>query len=563
MITSDLDLLEKFARQNSQDAFSEIVRRHLDLVYSAALRQVRSPQLAQEVAQSVFTDLARDAGSLARGRNATSHQSLTPWLYAVTRRTAIDVIRKESRRQLREQIATEMNAMNAAEANWTQIEPLIDEAMESLEDTDRAAVLLRYFENKSLREVGQSLGTSDDAAQKRVSRALERLREFFAKRGVTVGASGLALVVSANTIQAAPAGLAVTISPAAALAGTTIAATATTTAVKTIAMTTLQKTIVTVTVAALAGVGLYEARQASQLRDQVNTFEQQRAPLAEQIQQLQRERDEARNQLASIREEKGRLPDNTAELLRLRGMAGVARRAIAEAEQLRSQLARQASEATNNPITGAMADAMKQAMEQQVEGRLSRMAASLHLTPEQAQAARDILMRQARAMSAGMQQAFSGNYDKEEIARLAKEAGNPDMQIKALLTPDQQASYPAYQQEEAAHNASLAANNELLQMQSTLGLTPEQMDRVYAALYEVSFNQLTGSTQPPSTNQQSHGDAAAEEAEAMQWAMDQKAKALEPILTATQMENFRQQQALQAKLVKDIMNKMQGSGGAK
>jgi RNA polymerase sigma factor (sigma-70 family) len=546
-MTEDLELLGQYARNQAQDAFTEIVRRHVDLVYSAALRQVRSPQLAEEVAQSVFTDLARNAGKLQ------PDTVLTAWLYQVTRRTAVDVVRKESRRQLREQIASEMNAMNATAPDWTRVEPFLDEAMHTLDDTDRAAVLLRYFEDKSFREVGQTLGTSDDAAQKRVSRAVEHLREFLSKRGVTVGASGLVVLIAANAVQAAPAGLAATISSAAVLAGTTIAATASATTIKTIAMTTLQKALITTTLAVVAGAGIYKTRQASTLRSQVQTLQQQEAPLTVQIQQLQRERDEARNQLASIREEKERLTNKTAELLRLRGMAGVARRAIGEAEQLRAQLARQANEATNNPITGAMADAMKQGMEQQVEGRLSRMTASLHLTPEQAQAARDILMRQARVMSAGMQQAFSGKFDKEEIMRLGKEAGNPDVQIKALLMPDQQASFPAYQQEEAAHTASQSANTELLQMQSTLELTPEQMDQVYAALYELTFNQLTGSVKQKFANV----------GEEMQWALEQKTKALEPLLTETQLENYRQQQAVQAKLVKDIVNKLEGSGDAK
>jgi DNA-directed RNA polymerase sigma subunit (sigma70/sigma32) len=139
----------------------------------------------------------------------------------VTRRTAIDVVRREASRQLREQIATEMDALNATAADWTHIEPLLDEAMHALDDTDRAAVLLRYFENKSLREVGVTLGTSENAAQKRVSRAIERLREFFAKRGITVGASGLVVVISSNAVQAAPVGLAVTISTVATVAGTT------------------------------------------------------------------------------------------------------------------------------------------------------------------------------------------------------------------------------------------------------------------------------------------------------------------------------------------------------
>jgi RNA polymerase sigma factor (sigma-70 family) len=209
-MTSDLDLLEKFARQNLQDAFGEIVRRRLDLVYSAALRQVRSPQLAEEIAQSVFADLARSASKMS-GTGVPPVGSLTPWLYAVTRRTAIDVIRKESRRQLREQIAVEMNNMSATTDEWTQIAPLLDDAMNALDETDRSAVLLRYFENKNLREVGEALGTSDDAAQKRVSRAVERLREFFSKHNITIGAGGLAVLISANAVQAAPVSLAQTI----------------------------------------------------------------------------------------------------------------------------------------------------------------------------------------------------------------------------------------------------------------------------------------------------------------------------------------------------------------
>jgi RNA polymerase sigma factor (sigma-70 family) len=264
MTANDLDLLRKFTRDQSQDAFTTIVRRHLDLVYCAALRQVRSPELAEEVAQSVFSDLARDAARLK------PDTVLTAWLYEVTRRTAINVVRGEARRRLREQIACEMNAMNATAADWTQVEPLLDEAMHALEETDRTAVLLRYFENKSLREVGKSLGTSDDTAQKRVSRAVERLREFFTKRGVTVGASGLVLVITANAVQAAPTGLAFSISTTAALAGTTIATTATTAATKAITVTTMQKILVVAMLATTAvGIGIHHFRPAHDLRYQV------------------------------------------------------------------------------------------------------------------------------------------------------------------------------------------------------------------------------------------------------------------------------------------------------
>ena len=217
MSETDLELLGRYARDHAEDAFAEIVRRHLNLVYSAALRQVRSPHVAEDVAQSAFTDLARSAERLL------PDTVLSAWLYQVTRRTAIDVIRREARRQLREQIALEMNAINSTTEDWAHIAPLLDDAMSALDDTNRTAVLLRYFENLSLHEVGDALGASEDAAQKRVSRAVERLRDYFAQHGVTVGASGLALIISANAVQAAPAGLVITISTITTLAATPIA----------------------------------------------------------------------------------------------------------------------------------------------------------------------------------------------------------------------------------------------------------------------------------------------------------------------------------------------------
>jgi RNA polymerase sigma factor (sigma-70 family) len=327
----DLELLRQFTRDHSQAAFTALVQRHVNLVYSAALRQVRSPQLAEEIAQSVFADLARDGAKLK------PDTALVAWLHSVTRRTAVDVIRKESRRQLREQLAYEMNITNAPDASWQHIEPLLDEAMAELDETDRAAVLLRYFENQSLRAVGQQLGVSDDAAQKRVSRAVERLRDFFAKRGVTVGAGGLVVVISANAVQAAPVGLAVTIS-AAALAGT--AATTSTiiaATTKTIAMTTLQKTLVAATVAVLAGAGIYEARQAAQLRDRVQTLQQQQAPLTGQIEKLENEYADATNRLAGLVDELATSKKNNSELLKLRGEVGVLRGYQNEASRLRQE----------------------------------------------------------------------------------------------------------------------------------------------------------------------------------------------------------------------------------
>jgi RNA polymerase sigma factor (sigma-70 family) len=317
---SDLDLLRRFARENSQDAFTEIVRRHVNLVYSAALRQVRSPQLAEEIAQSVFADLARTAGKLSR----TGFQPvslLTPWLYSVTRRTAIDVIRKESRRQLREQISVEMNNMNATANDWTQIEPLLDDAMATLDEIDRNAILLRYFENKNLREVGENLKISDDAAQKRVSRAVERLREFFSKQKITIGASGVAVLISANAVQAAPVGLVLTIANASlAAAGTTL------TFMKIATATKLKLAFSAIVVA--GAVTAFVVQQQNQTKLLVEN-----ESLQQQIAQLQADNVGLSNRIATIGEANQLPAEQFDELLKLRGETGVLRRQLDEATE--------------------------------------------------------------------------------------------------------------------------------------------------------------------------------------------------------------------------------------
>ena len=213
---TDHELLLEYAERQSEAAFAELVRRHVDLVYSAAVRMVRDASLAKDVTQSVFLALAQNARSL--GNCAV----LSGWLHRAARNLAVKAIRSDVRRRAREQEAAAMNELSsaAADAPWEHIEPHLDAAIEELSQGDRDALLLRYFERKSAPEMAQLLGISDEAAQKRVSRAVERLREFFAKRGVTVAASGLVIVISAHAVQAAPAGLTAAISTAAALGGT-------------------------------------------------------------------------------------------------------------------------------------------------------------------------------------------------------------------------------------------------------------------------------------------------------------------------------------------------------
>ncbi len=423
MTESDLELLGQYAREGAESAFTELVHRHVNLVYSAALRQVRSPQLAEEVAQSVFTDLARNAQRLAPDTN------LTAWLYQVTRRTAIDVVRRESRRQLREQIATEMNAMNATAEDWTRIEPLLDEAMEALDAADRTAVLLRYFENRSFREVGETLGTTDDAAQKRVSRAVERLREFFSKQGVTVGASGLVAVISSNAVQAAPAGLAITISTASTIGATSAVAATTATVTKVIAMTTLQKSLIATVIVVAAGAGIYQARHTSQLRQANEVLEAKRADLAQQVESLKRDREETSNRLAMASASTEPRPEQKAsEVLKLRGQVGALRQTLSDISATntsKSGLAKMMSDP-------AMRDYIRQVQGKMIRERYEPLFQELKLSPENAdkftQAIGDMWSKGTEAVSGSgeiSKQTMEEAYEKsnKELESLLGEAG--------------------------------------------------------------------------------------------------------------------------------------------
>lgn len=202
-MSEDMTLVQKFAATKSDAVFSEIVSRHLNLVYSAAMRQVRDPHMAQEVTQAVFLILARKAESL------DANTILSGWLHRTTRFVAINAVQAARRRQQRETEAHMETILNnqPAESIWREMMPLLDEALSRLRPADRDAVVLRYFENRSLREVASTLGLQESTAQKRVVRSLEKLRSFFLKRGVVISTAAIAVAVSTNSVQAAPAGL--------------------------------------------------------------------------------------------------------------------------------------------------------------------------------------------------------------------------------------------------------------------------------------------------------------------------------------------------------------------
>ena len=195
-----MELLREYASRQSEPAFEALAARHVGLVHSAALRQVRDPGLAEEITQTVFIILARKAGSLG------PKTILPGWLYRTTRYVAAAALKVQRRRERREQEAHMLSTPNEiqADAVWEQLAPLLDDAMAQLRDQDRDALVLRYFQNKSLRDVGAALGLDEYAAQKRVGRALEKLRVRFARRGLVMTTVVIIGAISANSAQAAP-----------------------------------------------------------------------------------------------------------------------------------------------------------------------------------------------------------------------------------------------------------------------------------------------------------------------------------------------------------------------
>src|SRR5436190_9042054 len=203
MMNDDTALVQEFAATQSERAFETLVARHVHLVHSAALRRTGDAHLAEEITQAVFIIFARKAGSLGK------KTVLSSWLWRTTQFAAADALKTQRRRQQREQEAYMQSTQENSQSDtaWTEFSPMLDEAMLKLGWTDRSALVLRYFENKTVREVGDALGLPVRTAQKRVVRALEKLRRIFEKRGVTSTTTLIAEAISMNSVQPASAAL--------------------------------------------------------------------------------------------------------------------------------------------------------------------------------------------------------------------------------------------------------------------------------------------------------------------------------------------------------------------
>jgi RNA polymerase sigma factor (sigma-70 family) len=335
----DHELMRRYATDGSDAAFGELVSRHLNLVYSAALRRTNGDmEMAKDAAQMVFADLARKAHWLPKG------VVLAGWLHRATRFAAERLLRTERRRRARERHAVAMNTLHPeSEPDWDQIRPLLDAALDRLSRPDRDALLLRFFEQRSLAEVGKALGSSEEAARKRVARALEKVRTALLRRGVTTTASALATAISGNAVQVAPAGLATSLATAS-LAGAAAGAGATLTLLKSIAMTKLQAGIIgglaVISVAAPLAVH-YQSQADLRAKDGLlREHEEQLSALAEENQRLS-------NAVASERHAATLANQNNDELLKLRGEVGVLRQQKQEWDRMKAELAAERMSQTN------------------------------------------------------------------------------------------------------------------------------------------------------------------------------------------------------------------------
>lgn len=209
MTTDDMDLVGEYARHHSQEAFAALVSRYVNLVFSVALHQLRDASLAEEVTQAVFIILARKAGSLG------PKTILSAWLCRTAQYAAANVAKAERRRKYREQETYMQSLLNQPEPEtspWSDIAPLLNTAMAELDGKDHSAIVLRFFEGKNLKQVGVALGVNENTAATRVSRAVEKMRKFFVKRGITMSSAVIVQAISANAVQAAPAALAKSVS---------------------------------------------------------------------------------------------------------------------------------------------------------------------------------------------------------------------------------------------------------------------------------------------------------------------------------------------------------------
>jgi RNA polymerase sigma factor (sigma-70 family) len=357
-MTGDTELLRQYAETRSEAAFTELVRRHIDFVYAVALRHAHSSHRAEDATQAVFTDLARKAASV--GQRA----ELVGWLYTSARFAAFKIVRSEARRERREReaemIPAALGATDPAAADWQALRPHLDDALCGLSKQDRSAVLLRCVNGRSFAEVGAELDLSEDAARKRVDRALDRLRGHLARRGIASTAGAVLVALGSQSAVAAPPSLAAAVSHTALAAGSSAPLLAA--LIHLMSTSKIVATLAVLTGAVAITAAWHETQAAQAAQATQNEAEQAYRRLLDSV---------GRSHQAALAAERDRADLTSALAGRQTG------RPVPAAESDPAQTAAFRAASTDFVRSGVRMDFMA-------------MARYLHLTPEQAAALADI-----------------------------------------------------------------------------------------------------------------------------------------------------------------------------
>jgi RNA polymerase sigma factor (sigma-70 family) len=375
-MTEHQTLLAQYATNRSEEAFGELVARFVNLVYSTAVRLVDGDtHRAEDVVQTVFTDLARLSKTLSPG------VMLGGWLHRRTYHVATTLMRSERRRQNRERQAAEMHALQEQqESEYEQIAPILDQVVNQLSAPDRQAILLRFFEGRDLQAVGQALSTTEDAARKRVARALDKLRGLLRRQGVVVSGTSLATLLAAQAVTAAPAGLAASVTGAALASAATGSSGLALVLLKLMAMTKIKLAMGAVIVAGLGTTVVLEHQAITRLNEQNRALQAR----LEGFTLIARDNERLSNLLAQATIKSSLPEDQFSELLKLRGQVGLARRLADENPKLRAENAklRMASKVANAPPPKEPEDPAEAEFQKETQRReqhLSQWALMFHM----------------------------------------------------------------------------------------------------------------------------------------------------------------------------------------
>lgn len=441
-MTESQQLLADYVKTGSETAFRDLVTRYVDLVHSAAERLVNGDtHLAEDVTQTVFADLAKLARTLSRD------VMLGGWLHRHTCYVASKTLRAERRRLARERQAVEMNSLeDHSAANLATVAPILDDAINQLGAEDRTAILLRFFEQHDFKSVGEALGSNEEAARKRVDRALDKLESLLKRRGVAFSAVALASALSAQAVSAAPAGLAITISSVA-LTSAAAGGGATLTIIQIMSMTKLKVGIASAIIVAGVAVPWVMQQQTKTELTEANEALRQKT---EQLAQLTAENERLAGQGANTTAvEKPSTNTPSRELLKLRSEVGrlsAAERAAADARTN-----------TDSALSGITADpAMRKTIRDQQKMGLGMIykefAERASLSTEMGEKLADLLADDVMDNIDRITEVLREGKSPAEMDRVfaAQEAALRE-KVKALLEPEAYTQYLDYTKNLASH----------------------------------------------------------------------------------------------------------------